>query len=254
MPNTPRQKPRRKKKKRGALYAPIAFIIICAALVFGMSVFFRVSRIEVSGNSLYTAEEIMDAAGIEKGDNLFFTNRSAAVSRIYSKLPYISEAEVTRSLPNRVTIEVTESSAIACVSSEAGPWLIDRNCKLLTPADAETEGTFIRVDGLVPINPSVGALIAPGEADDPKVAYLADMLNQIERRGLTQDVTWIDISSALNPSFDFQGRFTVKLGANDNTEYKFGLLLSAVSQLAPGDTGFIDLDLSVDNKAHFSPA
>ena len=48
----------RKRKKRNALFAPVAFLIICAALVFGLSVFFRVSTIEVEGNSLYTSEEI----------------------------------------------------------------------------------------------------------------------------------------------------------------------------------------------------
>ena len=49
----------KKRRKRSALFAPISFLIICAALVFGMSVFFRVSGIEVEGNNLYTEEEII---------------------------------------------------------------------------------------------------------------------------------------------------------------------------------------------------
>ncbi len=68
---------------------------------------------------------------------------------------------------------------------------------------------------------------------------------------MTGDVTWIDVSAVSNPSFDYLGRFTVKLGSNENTEYKFGMLLSAVEQLAAGDRGTIDL--SIDSKAHFSP-
>lgn len=251
MANTRRQPPRRRQKKRGALFAPLAFLVICAALVFGMSVFFRVSRIEVTGNSLYSAQEVMDAAGIEKGDNLFFINRFSAVSRIRAKLPYVESAAITRSLPNKVTIEITESVAIAYVTTDAGLWVIDRNCKLLTQTDETGAAAYIRVDGLTPVDPSVGAVIAPGAADAPKVTYLSEILDQIQRRGLTADVTGIDISSAENPSFSYLGRFTVKLGARDNTEYKFGLLLSAVSQLAEGDTGTIDL--SVDKKVHFSP-
>ena len=43
----------------------------------------------------------------------------------------------------------------------------------------------------------------------------------------------------------------VRLGANENVEYKFGMLQSAVSQLTASDAGTIDL--SIDKRAHFSP-
>ena len=43
----------------------------------------------------------------------------------------------------------------------------------------------------------------------------------------------------------------MKLGANDNTEYKFGKLLSAVSQLSADDSG--TLDVSTGEKVIFNP-
>ena len=64
-------------------------------------------------------------------------------------------------------------------------------------------------------------------------------------------VTSIDLSDVNNPSFEYDGRFVVKLGAFDNTEYKFGKLLSAVSQLSADDSG--TLDLSAGNKVVFNP-
>lgn len=253
MPDKARRAAKR-KKRRGAVYTPIAFALILAALIFGMSVFFRVSRIEVVGNSMYTQQEVMDAAGIEKGDNLFFFNRSAAVSSIYSRLPYIENAYVSRALPNKVTIEVRESRAIAVLTTQEGAyWAIDRNCKALRSVTLDEAVSLIRVDGLLAIAPMVGDIIEPGVEDAPKVEYLAEILYQISERGMAGDVTWLDMLSAVDPSFDYLGRFTVKLGTRDDTEYKFGMLVSAVAQLAPGDTGTIDLSLSDDNKAHFRP-
>lgn len=251
MPDTSRKRPRRKKKARGALFAPLAFLIICATLVFAMSVFFRVSRISVTGNALYSEEEITTAAGIEKGDNLFFINRFTAIARIRARLPYIEEVTIERALPNRVTITVSESKAIAYVTAETGCWVIDRGCKLLTQATPEEMASLIRVDGITPIAPSVGDQVAAGDADAPKVTYLSQILDQIQQRGMEGDVTYIDVSTSANPSFDYLQRFTVKLGSMENTEYKFGILLSAVSQLTAGDTGTIDL--SIDKRAHFSP-
>ena len=240
----------KRKKKRSALFAPIAFLIICAALAFGMSVFFRVSGIEVVGNSLYTPEEIIEASGIEEGDNLFFINRFSAISRIFSKLPYVEKAVINRTLPNKLVIVVSESHAIACVSTEDGTWAIDRGCKLLSKASGDDLRGLIRIEGLTPIAPEAGQIIAPGEAESPKVAYLSEILTQIDALGLRDRITYIDISGISNPSFDYIGRFTVKLGADENVEYKFQCLLSAVESLSDGDRG--TLDLSIDKRAHLT--
>ena len=240
----------RKKKKRSALYAPIAFLLIVIALLFGLSVFFRVNNIEVEGNSYYSVEEIIEASGIERGDNLFFINRFSVIPRIYSRLPYVETANIRRTLPNRLVIEVTESSAIAYISADDGVWIIDRSCKLLSRAEGVSLDGLIRVDGLRPIAPEVGEIIAPGEAETPKVAYLSAILKQISDLGLRNDITWIDVSNVSSPSFDYLGRFTVKLGTNENVEYKFQCLLSAVRALEEGDRG--TLDLSIDRQAHLT--
>ena len=242
--------PNRRKRKRSALYAPLSFLIICVAIAFGLSVFFRVSGIEVEGNSLYSAEEVIAASGIEKGDNLFFINQFSVVSRIYAKLPYVEKAAINRSLPNRLTVVVSESHAIACVEAEDGMWAVDRGCKLLSKAEGDALNGLIRVQGLTAIAPEAGQLIAAGEAETPKVKYLADILNQIDTLSLRDRITTIDISGISNPSFDYIGRFTVKLGSNENLEYKFQCLLSAVAALNEGDRG--TLDLSIDKRAHLT--
>ncbi len=242
--------PNKRRKKRSVLFAPISFLIICAALVFGMSVFFRVSGIEVEGNSIYTKEEIIEASGIEEGDNLFFINRFTAISRIFSKLPYVETAVINRSLPNKLVIIVNESRAIAWVSAEDGAWAIDRNCKLLSKVTADEQRRLIRIDGLTPIAPEAGQIIAPGEAESPKIGYLSAILTQIDTLNLRDRITYIDISGISNPLFDYLRRFTVKLGANENVEYKFQCLLSAVDALSEGDRG--TLDLSIDKRAHLT--
>ncbi len=241
---------KKRKRKRGVLFAPISFLIICAALVFAMSVFFRVSGIEVEGNAIYTPEEIIEASGIEEGDNLFFINRFSAISRIFSKLPYVEKAVINRTLPNKLVIVVSESKAIACVAAEDGTWAIDKSCKLLSKASGDELRGLIRVEGLTPIAPEAGQIIAPGEAESPKVSYLAEILTQIDALGLRGNITYIDINGISNPSFDYIGRFTVKLGANENVEYKFQCLLSAVAALNEGDRG--TLDLSIDKRAHLT--
>ena len=160
------------------------------------------------------------------------------------------KAAIDRSLPNKLTIVVTESRAIACIAAEDGVWAIDRGCKLLSKVDEDTRVGLIRIEGLTPIAPEAGQVIAPGEAESPKVSYLSAILKEIDALGLRESVTYIDISGISNPCFDYLGRFTVKLGSNENLEYKFQCLLSAVAALNEGDRG--TLDLSIDKRAHLT--
>lgn len=238
--------PKAKKiKNRSVLFVPVSIIVIVLALFFAFSIFLRVSEVEVEGNGYYTAEEIIEASGIERGDNLFFINRSATTSRIYSRLPYIELVDVRRSLPNRVVIAVTESQAVAYVAAESGYWAIDDSCKLLSQPDMGGLGGLLRVEGLTPIAPAVGERIEAGVEEGPKVTYLSAILKRIAGLGLRSDVTWVDISSVSNPTFDYQGRFTVKLGAlgsEEDLDYKFQLLISAAEQMQAGDRGTLSID------------
>ena len=72
------------------------FFLVVVATIFVMSVFFRITNIQVEGNSHYTDEEIIRAIDIEEGDNLFFFDRFAALSRVFAKLPYVEEVSVER--------------------------------------------------------------------------------------------------------------------------------------------------------------
>jgi cell division protein FtsQ len=242
---------RRGRKKRGSLYEPAAFLLICAAIVFSLGVFFRVSSIEVEGGSRYGDQEIIDASGIETGDNIFFINRFTAVSRIFSKLPYIESATINRHLPGRVVIEVGESRPLAYVTVESDCWLIDRNSKLLEKVTPTEASAYIAVLGLSPIAPAVGEILSPGLADEPKVAFLSALLSGMQEKDMAKDVYQIDMSNISDATFRYLNRFTVKFGNNENVAYKLDLLESAISQLAAGDAGTIDI--TADKKVSFSP-
>lgn len=230
---------------------PLTFFLVIVALIFIMSVFFKVSNIEVVGNSMYTAEEIVKASGIESGDNLFFINGITAGTRVKVKLPYVDSVQVSRGLPNRVTIEVTESKAVGYLKAGEELWSVSGSGKLLSSIDLEDGEHIAYISGLDVEDAATGEQLAVSESDEAKLEYLLDILYQVQARGLVGKVTAIDVSEAENPSFEYDSRFLVKLGARDNTEYKFGKMLSAVSQLSADDAG--TLDVSGGEKVIFNP-
>lgn len=240
----------RKKKRKRSMLAPLSFLLVCVAIVFGMGVFFRVQTIEVQGAASYSDEEVIEASGIDIGDNLFFINRFSASSRIFSRLPFVEEASIERSFPKTVIITVEESFALAYVDWENQSWMMTGNCKMLGTASWEQLEGLIHVVNVTPLPPTVGEPMTVDPQESLKLTYLQDLLHEMQRADMTGDVTQVDMRNAADPTFEYLGRFTVKMGPNDNTEYKLRMLLSAVAQMEPDVGGTIDL--SEGTSVHFS--
>ena len=243
---------RSRQRRSGALFKVLAVLVTAIAILLAMSVFFKISRIDVAGAERYSPEEIIEASGIEIGENLFFVDRFDAASRIFAELSYIDTVTVTRQLPNHILITVTESSAAAVVDFDGKLFAVNHNGKVISSVDEDEAGSLIRVTGIAVTEPKPGDQIKAEKADAGKLETLIALLKELSARSMLQDVQDIDLSDATNAVFTYLDRFTVRIGENRNIGYKLGMLVSAVEQLSDYESGTIDL--SVDEKrAYFSP-
>ena len=120
----------------------VIMLALVAAVVFGVAVFFKVSRVEVQGNSLYSAEQVVQASGIETGDNLLTLNKATVAGNIIAQLPYVEKVSVGRSMPDAVILEVQESTARFAVMSDTNViWLISSSGKALERYDSMTDAS-----------------------------------------------------------------------------------------------------------------
>jgi len=241
----------KKPRRRTITGAILTFAVVIIVTVFLMSVFLRVSDISVEGNIHYTDEEIIKAIDIEQGDNLFFFDRFAAISRVFAKLPYVEEVSVTRRLPNKVIITVQECKALAYIAVGDEYWTIDRSCKILGKATNEELGTLIRIDGVEPGTLLIGERLTMADGDDESVDFIADVLFQIQERGLSEHIRNADFSDKIGAFIQYGSKYTVIIGGKSNVEHKFAMLESVLDQLKEGDIGVIDV--SDGTSARFMP-
>lgn len=228
-------------RRQSTVGAAVTFAIIVVSVIFVMSVAFRVKSITVTGNTHYTADEIINAIDIEEGDNLFFFDRFSAVTRVFAKLPYISEVQIERALPDKVIIRVTESTAVAYLRIGAELWTMDEKCKILGKAAENEEGTLIPVVGFDAGTLFINETINTASGEQRTVAYLKEILYQILERGLAYQVTKIDITSTNNVKLHYGGKYIIELGDPYGTEQKFSMVVNAISKLKEGDIGIIDV-------------
>ncbi len=241
----------KKSRKRTVSGAILTFAVVVIAIVFLMSVFLRISDISVEGNEHYTDDEIIKAIDIEQGDNLFFFDRFAAISRVFAKLPYVEEVAVTRQLPNKVVVTVQECKALAYIAVGDENWTIDRSCKVLGKAtDSELE-SLIRIEGLNPGTLLIGERLTSADGDEDIIVFISDVLHQIQARGMSGRILSLDFSDPLGASMQYGTRFTVIIGGKSQVNHKFAMLESVLEQLKDGDSGIINV--SDGSAAHFVP-
>lgn len=242
---------RAKSKKRSLLTRLLSTLLICCALVLGVSVFFKVSYLRVEGETRYTPEEVAAASGISNGDNLFFVNKFTAINRIFKELPYADTVTMRRELPNVIVITISDTVALGYLRAGDSFWLVDKYCKLLENVGGDEPENYIEISGVDPIQPVAGQKIAPGESEKVKTGLLSAVLTGLEKAKILDDVTWLDVSSAGSARFDYLGRFTVEFGDAASADVKLERMLRAVADLTPVARGTINL--TWDTEARFIP-
>ena len=207
---------RRQRGRFGALYRLLSAILIIAAIVAACTVFFRVSHIEVEGTNRYTAQEIIDATGIEMRENLFLINKNQAVIQVKNQLPYVDEISIRRQLPDTLVITISESTPVAALSYDGEWWLLDAGAKLLERGDQSIAAGHAQLLGLIPLSPAVGKPLAVDETESRRLDALKELLSSLKDYGLAEQLTdFIDCSADNAIRFGWNGTLTVEMPLSD---------------------------------------
>ena len=121
-----RRTPPKALPRRKLLWKLLTTAAVVVALLVGLTIFFKVQNVVVTGNGKYTAETVIAASGIETGENLLTFGKSRAAGRILAELPYVDQVQIGIKLPNTVNIDIVELEvSYAIRSTEGGWWLMD---------------------------------------------------------------------------------------------------------------------------------
>ncbi len=244
-----RRAPNRKMiRGMSLLWKAVCIVLACLAAVLATTVFFKIDVIGVSGASHTPSNEIIDASGISRGDNLFLIRGRAAEKNITQLFPYVEEAKIKRRLPGTLIISVTEAEPAAQIPCEEGYWIISASCKLLELSPVRLDGVM-EVEGCVPVSPRAGEQLSA--EDRAAAASLTKLIGALRASGADAGTQSVDLSRSYSITLQYGGRFTVELGTLENVDYKTEYLMRIVEELDPGVTGRIDV--SRGSQADFIP-
>ena len=136
--STVRKKQGREKNKKNVLRIVLLTLIgiVLAGLlslgcVYGYklltsSAYFDIEEISVSGNSIYSENEIVEISGLRKQQNIFLANLAVSRKNLLFQ-PWIEDTVVARVLPKKITIDITEYEPLAILEAAEKRYLMDTN-------------------------------------------------------------------------------------------------------------------------------
>ena len=254
MPKKRKTRRRRRRGGLGRLLRPLSVLLTAVAVVAALTMFFKVSTVEVTGSSRYRDGEVAAASGVELGDNLVLLDKYRIAQRIYTELPYVTEARINRKFPATLVLEVTETTAVASIQGAGGYWLLSAGEKLLEAVDETGAQDYLRITGLEAVNPAVSARLELPEDSPITLERLGQLLSAMERLEMLGRADGLDLSDRSDLVLGYDGRFQVIISYDADFDYKLLCLLEAVKCLEPNERGTIRLNMKEANKAHFIPA
>lgn len=237
-------------------------VAVVLALVFGMSIFFKVETVTVSGTVKYDPWTVREASGIVDGENLLGLSKGRISNNIMAKLPYVKEVRVGRELPGTVHIQITELEVVyAAQDSSGGWWLLNADGRVVDTCAAANAEDYTRILGVTLSAPKVG---------DPAVAYeetpateedgvtvpvtvygrerldvVVQILQNMEAVGLIGSVATVDVSELGDIQLWYGNRFQMLLGDSGNLLRKVDALSQAVAKMGAYDTGILDASFTL---------
>jgi len=264
--------------RRGRFLLRLATVAaIVAAVLIGMSIFFKVDSVTVSGCVKYTAWDVSEAAGIELGSNLLTVSRAQIGGNIISRLPYVDTVRVGINLPDTVNIEITELDAVYAIEDADGNWwLMNDQGRIVDQTNSITAKDYTRVLGVklepaqigaqavakeatvetIPMEellegeqtlPSVTMNVPVGVTQAERLRTALVVLQALGQNSVSGHVDSVDLTSLTAIEMWYEDRFRINLGDTGQLEYKMQVLKATINQMESYESG--DLDLSFKNWA-----
>lgn len=239
-----RRKNNNRRRRRGGfgfLYKMLSMLVICAAIILALTLFFRVDTVVVTGQSRYTEAEIVSASGIRPGDNLCLLNKYAVANKLVQELPYIENTRINRKLPDTLLIEVRECTSTLAVVQDGSVWYLSPRGKIVEQGPAPLDREVPRIDGCLLLAPSVGTYIALSTEYATQQNSLLSLLEALEEAAVLDQVQAIHLDQIDLLTMDYGGRFTVELPYGADYPYKLRALQAVIGKLETNETGTIRL-------------
>lgn len=226
---------RKKRRRNMSLYYVLIIIFVILAMIFlSFTYFFRIKTITVSGNTLYTTEQVILESGVSLEDNLFRTDTDAVENRISSAFPYFESVEVKRELASTLNITVNEATPAVSIQNNNKFLVVSTNGRILETGLSSPKSGTAEVYGMELTETRAGSDY--DDEDEIKKSVLDEIISESEKLGLDK-ISKIGLSDRTDIRIIYNGTIKIKLGSSQDIPFKLSYIKSVIDKLGEDYSG-----------------
>jgi cell division protein FtsQ len=235
--NTAKHK-RRRKRNLSLYYFLMGLLTVSVLIVLSLTVFFKISDVEVLGESAYQNSDIFSTAAVPIGSNLLMLDTNQVKTRILDKYLLIDNISIKKKLPSSVEITVFPAVNFFQLLSTDGRYLtVSLNNKVLSLSEERDEALML-IKGVAPSSLREGDVL--GSAIDGKEVLIKNIKDAFEKGSIT-DIREINFISPADIRVNIENRLEVKLGSESKIDYKIQLVSAVINEkIGKNESGTID--------------
>lgn len=225
------------KRKRNGKTLIIVCLLFVAVLSLLASPLFSVDVITVTGNARFTESEILDIAGVKRGENIFLAEYRDAETRLLENT-YIKFAEVTTTFPDKMDIEIVERKTCGYVPFMGTYLYIDQDGYVLENA-ATADGDCPIVTGLKFQSFSIAEQLETENKNSFDIVMLMSKL--LINYDFIDSVKEMNISDP-NDIRLFVDNIDISFGGIEDADKKVRTAIEIIKSIPEGDKGVLHLE------------
>ena len=255
---------------------------VVLALVIGLSVFFKVGHIYVSGAEVYSESSITEVCGINKGDNLLTFSHARAAALIRANCPYVREVRFGIKLPDTVNIIIEEDDVVYAIKDQTGQWwLMNSDGRVVEQGNNAKVANHTQVLGVAlqdPVPDERGVALESAPAAEDATAETAaqgetvpasvpvtttgaqrldaalQILKALENNDIVGSAASVDVSRIDDIILWYGTRYQVNLGDNSGLDHKIACMNAVIAQMSEYQSGVLDCSFTIwPNQVGYTP-
>ena len=256
----------------------ITVTAVVLALVIGLSVFFKVENIYVSGAKVYSESAITEVCGISKGDNLLTFSHARAAALIRANRPYVREIRFGIKLPDTVNIIIEEDDVVYAIPDQTGQlWLINSDGRVVESTNKAKSSNKTQIMGVsiqdpVPNERAVAMESAPpaeesvGEGETTasstpvtttaaaRLDAALQILKALEDNDIVGSAASVNVSRIDDIILWYGTRYQVNLGDSTGLQHKVACMNAVIAQMSEYESGILDCSFTIwPNQVGYTP-
>ncbi len=250
----------------------ITVTAVVLAIVMGLSVFFKVKTVTVTGADTYSAWAVREASGISEGDKLLTFSKIRAASQIMANLPYVKGVRIGIKLPDTVNIMIEEESVVYAVKSSDGQWwMMDSDGRVVEQANNAKAATATQLLGVTLEAPAanqkgIATEMTPSETNElgelipvtttgaQRLTAALQIFKALESNDIVGEAASVDVTSTEDIILWYGTRYQVNLGDTSRLDYKIDCMNDAILQMSDYQSGVLDVSFTIwPNQVGYTP-